>query len=1147
MEWSLPTSCGVGQSCINGNCQDNPIQCGNNILETGEECDDGNTNDGDGCSSTCQIEITQDTTPPSITIIQPNNGDIFYYNKISAYGTSFDNVEVSKVQLKLNNDDWRDATGTASWSKDIILKKGLNNINVKAIDANSLETAKIININYNFPQVNDFIATPFQDSVKLTWNYNIPGNDLSGSAVRNIITGNAVLDNLKKAFSGIADFFKKIFGLGGVGVRLEGQIESEHLYNFEIFRDDQIQIGSYGIITSYGADSNYCSTIDNQDYNCEYQDNNLNSGIYYYKIRMYNDEGESEYLGPVKAEIKEEQDTQDPLIISVSPNDNENDVLVDANIVVEFSEEMDKLSAESSFSLKDSENQEIVNGDFSWDQTNKILRFNPENDLFPNSEHQIIITVGAKDLAGNNLINQYESIFRTKSVESCQDECFAQGNNQCASDYEYQICGNYDQDECLEWGGKIDLQCDQGEICVINQNNQAECNIPDTKAPEINYVDPADKSNNVPIDTKITIEFSEAMNKESVESAVSLTDIDDSSNINGIISWDESDQRILTFIPDNDLKYDHQHIFTISTSAKDLNENKLTAEFSSEFITSSAPDTTPPTIISISPSDNSNSLPVNGEIMIVFSKPMNRGSVEDAFSLTSITGQEPIISNSIWESDTEFLVTPLYELDYNTLYEIKIDVAAKDINGNNLEGIFLSSFTTVLCSSGDLKQGTECLVCNQAGLDYEQDNNQCNTGQICQIDGNCKDVIIEIYPKAELAKINSEKRFDVYGEGTDYIWSKEGESCTIASYSSYGIASFSGLGYCNITATDIRGAFDKSYIRIIEDNPIVESKEISLNSQDNAEIITNDNTNLGLFLTAPSTGNIKVDVYNSNLVQDPSSLISANKFFLIEADKEIADNLNKFIINISYDKNNLGDINENSMKIYYYNIQNNEWIDEENSIISSYGSNYYVSSEFNHFSLFGLFGESVSQPPSDSGGSSGGGGGGSGGGGGRGKCLEDWKCDPWSQCINGKQTRECKDAKFCNNYYSNVPKPSELSSCTSALKEKEKEQKAQKEEIGGEIESQKLIEEKKKSKNLLIYIIIITFLIVAIASLIFRKRIFKHNEKPEIDSKPKNDSDKIVDLVKDIRNQGYGDYQIKEELYKKGWNKNQIDEIFKRL
>jgi cysteine-rich repeat protein len=35
--------------------------CGNGVLQTGEECDDGNTVDGDGCSSTCQLEINNCT------------------------------------------------------------------------------------------------------------------------------------------------------------------------------------------------------------------------------------------------------------------------------------------------------------------------------------------------------------------------------------------------------------------------------------------------------------------------------------------------------------------------------------------------------------------------------------------------------------------------------------------------------------------------------------------------------------------------------------------------------------------------------------------------------------------------------------------------------------------------------------------------------------------------------------------------------------------------------------------------------------------------------------------------------------------------------------------------------------------------------
>jgi cysteine-rich repeat protein len=37
--------------------------CGNGSVEVGEQCDDGNTASGDGCSSTCQIEVRPRPTP----------------------------------------------------------------------------------------------------------------------------------------------------------------------------------------------------------------------------------------------------------------------------------------------------------------------------------------------------------------------------------------------------------------------------------------------------------------------------------------------------------------------------------------------------------------------------------------------------------------------------------------------------------------------------------------------------------------------------------------------------------------------------------------------------------------------------------------------------------------------------------------------------------------------------------------------------------------------------------------------------------------------------------------------------------------------------------------------------------------------------
>jgi len=56
----------LGESCDDGNtedgdgcsstCQIEPQPCGDGVLDETEQCDDGNTADGDGCSSTCEVE-----------------------------------------------------------------------------------------------------------------------------------------------------------------------------------------------------------------------------------------------------------------------------------------------------------------------------------------------------------------------------------------------------------------------------------------------------------------------------------------------------------------------------------------------------------------------------------------------------------------------------------------------------------------------------------------------------------------------------------------------------------------------------------------------------------------------------------------------------------------------------------------------------------------------------------------------------------------------------------------------------------------------------------------------------------------------------------------------------------------------------------
>lgn len=57
--FATPVNCPNG--CNSGKCKPGPV-CGNNSLETGEQCDDGNKTNNDGCSATCMKESSDTCT-----------------------------------------------------------------------------------------------------------------------------------------------------------------------------------------------------------------------------------------------------------------------------------------------------------------------------------------------------------------------------------------------------------------------------------------------------------------------------------------------------------------------------------------------------------------------------------------------------------------------------------------------------------------------------------------------------------------------------------------------------------------------------------------------------------------------------------------------------------------------------------------------------------------------------------------------------------------------------------------------------------------------------------------------------------------------------------------------------------------------------
>lgn len=80
-----------------------------------------------------QIDLP-DVIKPSVSITFPLEGQTFTTSTITVNGTAWDNVAVSKVEVKVNNEGWELASGTSYWNKQITLNSGSNTIYARATD-----------------------------------------------------------------------------------------------------------------------------------------------------------------------------------------------------------------------------------------------------------------------------------------------------------------------------------------------------------------------------------------------------------------------------------------------------------------------------------------------------------------------------------------------------------------------------------------------------------------------------------------------------------------------------------------------------------------------------------------------------------------------------------------------------------------------------------------------------------------------------------------------------------------------------------------------------------------------------------------------------------------------------------------------------
>jgi hypothetical protein len=103
------------------------------------------------------------------------------------------------------------------------------------------------------------------------------------------------------------------------------------------------------------------------------------------------------------------QDLSPPYIITTVPARDTTDVAITTEIVIKWSESMDKASAETAFS-----SSPAISCTWSWDGLNQICI--PKASLEPGTNYTISIDSTALDISGNHLLIPYLFSFTTKGT-----------------------------------------------------------------------------------------------------------------------------------------------------------------------------------------------------------------------------------------------------------------------------------------------------------------------------------------------------------------------------------------------------------------------------------------------------------------------------------------------------------------------------------------------------------------------------------------------------------------------------------------------------------------------------------------------------------------------------------------------------------
>jgi len=190
----------------------------------------------------------------------------------------------------------------------------------------------------------------------------------------------------------------------------------------------------------------------------------------------------------------------------------------------------------------------------------------------------------------------------------------------------------------LEVTGVADLSGNQ--ITTKATQGFTGTNASDTTPPTIVARTPAPGATGVGIGETVAVQFSEPMNPGTVFAAFSWT------FATGVVGWemDEQDANTFVFTAVIPLTNSTSYTVDISGSAQDWSGNAL-APASWSYTTTAVVDNTPPTLLSMTPANQSINVPLTSNLVLRFSEPIEQNSLEEVLLTPEIGEGVDVWSN----------------------------------------------------------------------------------------------------------------------------------------------------------------------------------------------------------------------------------------------------------------------------------------------------------------------------------------------------------------------------------------------------------------------------------------------------------------------------------------------------------------------